>query len=207
MQTDLSTSDRKTYVERVDVAVAQAIAPIRQARSVRILGAISELADQPPLAAISSSVFFYGLFRGDRALAETGGRMLVAHLLSTAIKSAIKARVVRTRPHLIVEGREYDMHAGERDTHPLNSFPSGHTAGAVAVARAVVRGHPARRSSAYALAAGAALIQIPRCAHYPSDVAAGAAIGVATEAIVYAAEALVASTFGKDDHRRSHIPD
>jgi hypothetical protein len=39
------------------------------------------------------------------------------------------------------------------------------------------------------LAAGAALslAQIPRCAHYPTDVGAGIAIGLASEALVDAA--------------------
>ncbi len=123
--------------------------------------------------------------------------MLASHLLSTVVKSAIKARVVRTRPHLVVEGANYAMHAGEKDTHPLNSFPSGHTAGAVAVARAIARGHPDRAAAAYALATGAAVIQIPRCAHYPSDVAAGAAVGLAAEAVVHAAEEIAKSALSK----------
>lgn len=178
-------------LEKADVAVTQAIAPFRESLPVRALGALSDLSDQPPLIALSAATYAVGIVRGDRRLAETGGRMLAAHLLATAIKSAIKARVVRTRPHLLVDEDEYRMHAGEHDAPQVNSFPSGHTAGAVAVARAVARGHPQRRGAAYALAGGAALMQIPRCAHYPSDVGAGVAVGVAAEALVYGAEKLV----------------
>ena len=61
-------------------------------------------------------------------------------------------------------------------------FPSGHTAGAVAVARACARHYPPARAPAYAWAAGVAAAQVPRCAHYPSDVAGGALVGLAAEA-------------------------
>lgn len=153
-------SDIEFDIEKADVAVVEAVAPARDTLVVRALGALSELSDQPPLIALSAGTFAVGLLLGRRRLAETGGRMLAAHLLATAIKSAIKARVVRTRPHLLVEEGDYRMHAGDENDHPVNSFPSGHTAGAVAVARAVVRGHPERRALAYPLAAGAALVQI-----------------------------------------------
>ncbi|WP_156679714.1 phosphatase PAP2 family protein [Sphingomonas profundi] len=178
-------------IEKADVAVAQAVAPARGTWPVRLLGGLSELSDQPPLIALSAGTFALGIVRGDRRLAETGGRMLAAHLLATAIKSAIKQRIVRTRPKVVAEGADYRMHGGEENAHPVNSFPSGHTAGAVAVAAAVARGHPDRRPAAYGLAGAAALMQIPRCAHYPSDVGAGLAIGIAAEAMVYGTEKLV----------------
>ncbi|TVV73783.1 phosphatase PAP2 family protein [Sphingomonas solaris] len=190
-------------LEKVDVAVTQAVAPLRDTLPVRILGALSELADQPPLIALSAGTMVVGLWRGDRRLAETGGRMLASHLLATAIKSAIKARVVRTRPHLLVDDDDYRMHAGEEKEPTVSSFPSGHTAGAVAVAQAVVRGHPDRRPAAYTLAGSAALMQIPRCAHYPSDVGAGIAIGVAAEALVYGAELLVTASLNRQRHRKT----
>jgi membrane-associated phospholipid phosphatase len=185
-------------IEKVDVAVAQAIAPTRDTTIIKILGGLSELSDQPPLIALSAATFAVGLLAGNRRLAETGGRMLAAHLLATAIKSAIKARVVRTRPHLLVEDGDYRMHAGDEPQHQVSSFPSGHTAGAVAVACAVARGHPERRATAYPLAAAAALVQIPRCAHYPSDVGVGAVIGVAAEAMIYGTELLVTAALRRD---------
>jgi len=191
-------TDPATELEKADVAVAQAVAPVRESLPVRVLGALSELADQPPLIALSAATYALGIVRRDRRLAETGGRMLAAHLLATAIKSAIKARVIRTRPHLLVERDDYRMHAGEENAHPVNSFPSGHTAGAVAVARAVTRDHPDRRPAAYTLAGAAALMQIPRCAHYPSDVGVGVAIGLAAEALVYGAERLVARALTRE---------
>jgi membrane-associated phospholipid phosphatase len=67
-----------------------------------------------------------------------------------------------------------------------HSFPSGHTAGSVAVARAVGRVYPEARAAAYGGAAAIALIQIPRGAHYPADVAAGTAVGIIAETAVNA---------------------
>ena len=199
MQDIADAPDNANPMEKADVAVTQAVAPMRHSWPVKLLGNLSDLSDQPPLIALSAGTMIVGLARRDRALAETGGRMLAAHLLATAIKSAFKARIVRTRPKVLAEGGTYRMHEGEENTHRLNSFPSGHTAGAVAVARAAVRGHPDRRPLAYALSGGAALMQIPRCAHYPSDVGAGIAVGVAAEAMVYGAELALSAMLSKPE--------
>ena len=61
------------------------------------------------------------------------------------------------------------------------SFPSGHSAGSVAVACAFGAEYPEYRWPALAAAGAVALVQIPTCAHYPSDVAAGSAVGALSE--------------------------
>src|SRR3954468_11264406 len=71
------------------------------------------------------------------------------------------------------------------DQGPWHSFPSSHTAGGVALARAVVRGWPGARWPAYAGAAAVGPVQVPRGAHYPSDVLAGVVVGIAAEAVVH----------------------
>jgi membrane-associated phospholipid phosphatase len=71
---------------------------------------------------------------------------------------------------------------GSRDPE-LRSFPSGHTAGAVAMARAVARDYPDTASAAYLAAAVVGALQIPRRAHFAGDVLAGAAVGIAAEAM------------------------
>jgi membrane-associated phospholipid phosphatase len=111
--------------------------------------------------------------------------------LATAIKTVVKRVVVRTRPHVLAdEGRYETGWLGPTDG-PHSSFPSGHTADAVAAARALVRVYPEAKLPAYAAAVAVAVIQIPRCAHYPSDVTAGAAVGIAAEALVHRARSLV----------------
>ena len=52
------------------------------------------------------------------------------------------------------------------------------------MARAVVREYPASAPVAYALSGAAALVQIPRKAHFPSDVALGIVIGLVSEKLV-----------------------
>ena len=81
--------------------------------------------------------------------------------------------------------------AGRNTSKEETSFPSGHSAGAAAVARAFARDYPEHAAPAYAAAGALALAQIPRCAHYPTDVGAGLALGLAAEAVVDIGIALV----------------
>jgi diacylglycerol kinase family enzyme/membrane-associated phospholipid phosphatase len=60
-----------------------------------------------------------------------------------------------------------------------SSFPSGHTASAAAFATGVALEHPRLAVPVTALAFGVGLSRVVTGAHYPSDVVAGAAIGVA----------------------------
>ena len=170
-----------TTAEQADIALADAVAPARHTLPVRALGFISELADQPPLISICAATCAVGLVSGNRRLARAGARMLAAELIATKLKSMVKHRVDRTRPMVLAEGGAYKAELGGDHDHRMNSFPSGHTAGAVAVARAVVRDYPEHRTAAYAAAAAIGAIQIPRCTHYPTDIAAGALVGLIAE--------------------------
>jgi membrane-associated phospholipid phosphatase len=124
--------------------------------------------------------------------------MLASLLLATWAKGALKKVVTRTRPNMLTGRGVHEAGLLGRDEGPWSSFPSGHTAGSLAVARACVRHYPAARAPAYALAAGVAAAQVPRCAHYPSDVLAGALLGLAAEA---AAARLLAAVARAGDAR------
>lgn len=168
-----------TPVERADAAAIAAAAPARKTLPVRLAGALSELADQPPLFTFAGVILAGGLLAREPRLTRAGARMLAAAGLATWIKTRIKRRVDRTRPYRLVDDGDYRMAPGDSHDHAESSFPSGHTAGAVAAALAYARHFPAQAPAAGAAALGVALVQIPRCRHYPSDVAAGAAIGIA----------------------------
>lgn len=170
-------------LERIDRATVEFAAPYRDRGLVRLIGDVSELADQPPLAAYNLAVLAGGLLLGDRRAAATGLRMFAAHVAATQLKDLLKYLVTRTRPWVLIEEGRYEIRSFGPVTKDFTSFPSGHTAGAVAVARAAVRRYPGGRPAAYGAAGFAALAQIPRCAHFPSDVVAGVIVGVASEAM------------------------
>ena len=178
-------NDAAEAVQEADAAVVDAVEPIRKTAPVRLLSTLSEIGDQPQIRALSGALFATGLIRGDRRLMRAGVRMLASHELATALKNFVKHRVDRTRPRSRDEAADaHKMQPGKHHSKEETSFPSGHSAGAASAARAFARELPDHAGAAYAIGAGVALAQIPRCAHYPTDVGAGLVIGIASELAV-----------------------
>lgn len=169
-------------IERADRKVARATGGKHDSRWMHAIGRISELADQPPLIVLSTATIVAGIGTRNMRLARTGVRMFASHWLATKAKSVVKHRLDRTRPFVMLSGGSYHARTGHSRAKRENSFPSGHTAGAVAVARAVARDYPASAPIGFAAAGAAGAIQLPRGAHYLSDVLVGAAIGWLAEA-------------------------
>ncbi|HEU5285418.1 MAG TPA: phosphatase PAP2 family protein, partial [Sphingomicrobium sp.] len=144
--------------------------------------AVGQLGDQPELRAISAAVVAAGLLAANRRLVRTGVRMLLAHEIATLAKDVIKRRIDRTRPHSARTEAERTAKPGRHTAKTKTSFPSGHSAGAIAVARALAREYPGLQAPALAAAGIVAAAQVPRLNHYPSDVVAGLALGAASEA-------------------------
>lgn len=168
-----------------DAAAAEAALPYQGSPAMEALGRFASLGDQPPLRILCAATIAAGLAGGNRRLARAGLRMLVAHTLATLAKDIVKRRVDRTRPRSKGgRGKDHVPRPGRRTAKEETSFPSGHSAGAAAVARAFARDYPDYAAPAYTAAGALALAQIPRCAHYPTDVGAGLAIGLAAEAMV-----------------------
>lgn len=146
------------------------------------------LADQPQLRMLCAATIAAGLVAGrdsrNAPLARAGVRMLIAHELATLAKNWVKLRVDRKRPRSRANGHDHKPKPGRHTRKEVTSFPSGHAAGAAAVSSALAREMPALRTPAYAAAGVLALLQLPRSAHYPSDTAAGFAIGLAAEAVL-----------------------
>lgn len=178
----MSIIDAIEQVEEADVAVAKAAAPLQHHPVTKALGQVSEIADQPPMFTLGSLVLAIGVISGRPRITETGLRLLASVGLATAMKTGVKQVVGRTRPYVLANEGRYETKLMGPVEKEWNSFPSGHTADAVSAARAVARVWPELRVPAYAAAAVIAAIQIPRCAHYPSDIAAGALVGLAAEA-------------------------
>jgi membrane-associated phospholipid phosphatase len=170
-------------IERADVAAAAKAGEQRHHPLVRAAGAMAKGADQPPMFTLATAVLGAGLALGRPKVAEAGGRMLIALTVATAVKAAVKASVVRTRPNVLWDEGRYETGIWGPNESPWNSFPSGHTANAVTVARAVGRVVPEARPALWALAAVAGGVQVPRGAHHPLDVAVGAVVGLLAEAL------------------------
>lgn len=178
-------ADAAEAVLEADEAVAEAAEPLSEGLPGTILAAVAELGDQPAMRILCGAVIAVGLVGGDRRLAATGVRMLAAHTLATWAKDVVKHRVDRTRPNAKDKpGKDHRPSPGRDESKEETSFPSGHAAGATAVARAFARAYPGHAAPAAAAAAILSLTQVPRCAHYPSDAGAGVAIGLAAEAAV-----------------------
>jgi undecaprenyl-diphosphatase len=173
-------------VAEVEQAVTHKAAAHDDNVFVRAAGKASEVADQPPLIALSVATILVGLVMRRPAVLRSGVRMLASHLVATGIKSALKNSIDRTRPsRALDEGHYLGKGTGADDTS-LNSFPSGHTAGAVAVAQAVATESTAVGLPLQAAALGVAALQPSRGKHYLSDVAAGAVIGWMSERLTNA---------------------
>jgi len=71
---------RASALEKADIAIAEALAPIRDHRAVDAIGKLSDVGDQPPLYAISYGVIAAGLATGDRRTLRAGARMLASHV-------------------------------------------------------------------------------------------------------------------------------
>ena len=156
--------------------------PHRKTMAVKALDRFGKLGDQPEIRTLSAAMIIGGMLFGKARMARAGLRMLIAHEAATFAKDAIKVEIDRTRPRSAKTRAEKKIRKGNKRAKELTSFPSGHSAGAMAAARAFGRDYPEYRVAALAAGAAVAASQIPRCAHYPTDVGAGAAVGLASEA-------------------------
>src|SRR5687767_4046901 len=135
-----------------EAKAAKAVAPRGKAK-VKLVELIGKLGDQPELRTLSAAVVAAGLLTANRRLVRAGVRMLLAHEIATLAKDLIKERIDRTRPHSATTHSERTVKPGRHTAKTKTSFPSGHSAGAVAVARAFGREYPQLQGPALAAAA------------------------------------------------------
>jgi undecaprenyl-diphosphatase len=158
--------------------------PYGKSAPIRMLDVASKLGDQPELRTIAGALIMAGTFLPNNRLVRAGARMLIAHEVATVAKDLLKTNIDRTRPRSAETHRQKKPRKGRHTAKEKTSFPSGHSAGAMAAARAFSREYPQYAAPAIGAATLIALSQVPRCAHYPTDVIAGLAIGLAAEKAV-----------------------
>lgn len=165
-----------------------------------IFATITRLGDSGYIFASTAIVAFAALFlrgRGhgvafDRAslfLAERATFIFVVNAVAGLFGQFVKHLLGRARPSLIdmVGPFHFDMMAFKSS---YASFPSGHSLTAFGTALALAYMLPRWRWWLLALAALVAVSRVVISAHYPSDVLAGASIGLATAILLRRAFAL-----------------
>lgn len=173
-------------VEKADRKATHKAAEHRNEPVVKAAGFLAEIGDQPQLVATSIGTVVIGLIARRPDVIRGGVRMLAAHAAATFVKSAIKASIDRTRPEKAIEDGGGRFEPGHTHDHDQNSFPSGHTAGAVAVARAASRDIDGAGGPAALITGAIAAAQPANGKHYLSDLVVGAAVGWIAEALVSA---------------------
>ena len=166
-----------------DDSVRRIFEPYTESPPLRALDLFSKLGDQPELRLIAGGLILAGTLAGSGRLVRAGARIVIAHEAATLVKNLVKTEIDRTRPRSATGRDEKKPKKGNKTGKEETSFPSGHSAGAIAAARAFSREFPEYGAAAMGAAALIGASQIPRCAHYPTDVVAGIAIGFAVEAV------------------------
>jgi membrane-associated phospholipid phosphatase len=168
----------------LDHKVHEAVKASRFSAGVKVISKLSDVGDQPQLRLLCAGMIVAGIVRKDGRMVIAGTRMLLAHEVATVAKTAIKDRIDRTRPRSAGDEQQEKPQAGHDKGKEESSFPSGHSAGAMAVSSAYAAVYPARTVPALLVAGAVGAAQIPRCAHYPTDVGAGLALGAAANGVV-----------------------
>ena len=174
----IDQAERRTIA--LDDGARELFEPYADSAPMRAVGLASKLGDQPELRTIAGAMLVAGIAVDSDRLVRAGARMLIAHEAATFVKDRLKTEIDRPRPRSAA-GKAAKPRKGKHTAKEMTSFPSGHSAGAIAAARAFSREYPEYSSFALGTAGLIAALQVPRCAHYPSDVAAGLAIGLAVE--------------------------
>ena len=131
---------------------------------------------------VPASLMVAGYVRHDDYQVDTALLAGEAYADSAVVDLAIKAVTRRKRPSDVAPTGQFDdtFFAGGKSPFKGSSFPSGHAAGAFAVATVIATRYHTHRWvpwAAYGFATAISLSRISSSAHFPSDVFLGAALG------------------------------
>lgn len=165
-------------LSELDLELCRRLARLQSSMPVlRLSRLVSRLGDGP---------FWFGLAAvlvvlGGRGALPAVLRLSVVGILAAVVSRSIKGWANRPRPFCTEAG----IAAGAEALDPW-SFPSGHTLHAVAFNGVLVADHPALAVALLPWTLAIAISRVVLGLHYPSDVAAGAAIGALLASAVLA---------------------
>ncbi len=166
---------RRAELDRAVVRrLARADSPVLD----QVLPRLSRLADHSVLwGAVAAGLWATGDRRARSAAWRGLGSVAVASAAANVIGKGLNSR---HRP-------DAEIPAVRRLPHPPTSasFPSGHSASAAAFATGVTLEAPALAPPVIVLAAAVGLSRVVTGVHYPSDVLAGFAIGIAAGTVLH----------------------
>lgn len=137
------------------------------------------------LTVVSVALYLLGRALKDSFLRKAGGAAFFSSIVAGVFVQILKAAFERPRPSALAEyGGGFVI---KLLTHPslvslsgrFDSFPSGHATASFAVAYALSRSYPRYKTFFYGVASLVALSRVYLGSHYPSDIAAGAILGIA----------------------------
>jgi membrane-associated phospholipid phosphatase len=181
-----ASADLKTAaeaLEKADVALGSRLASEREKPAIRVAGKAGKIGDQEPLYALGALLLVCGVVTRRERWAKLGVTLLAGVAVADAGKTLTKRLVKRTRPHVLLDEGRYRTGKDGSEDKDEQSFPSGHVAGSVAAARAVTRIFPEATPWPALAAAAIGVTRVLKGSHWPLDVAAGAFIGLAAEAV------------------------
>jgi membrane-associated phospholipid phosphatase len=132
--------------------------------------------------ALPAALLVAGYARHDSYQVGTALLAGEAYADSAVVDLAIKAITRRRRPSEVAPGTPFNdtFFAGGKSPFKGSSFPSGHAAGAFAVATVIATRYHTHRWvpwAAYGFATAISLSRVTTSAHFPSDVFLGAVLG------------------------------
>jgi membrane-associated phospholipid phosphatase len=159
-------------LDRIDRALYAAVAGTHTPRLDVAMRRLSSAADYSRLSLVASVILSAAYGRRGRRAAASGLVSLVA--TSTVVNAVVKLIGRRRRP----DRAAADVPVARQVPMPSSrSFPSGHTAAAVAFASGVGRVMPVAALPLHVLAAMVGYSRVHTGVHYPGDVLAGAVLG------------------------------
>jgi len=163
--------------DRADRALYRKLAGVHTPWLDAAMRRLSHAANYSRLSLVSAGLLALTGPRGRRA-ARSG--LIAAFTTSGLVNAVLKPLGRRRRPDRAGARIPLARHVRMPESH---SFPSGHAAAAVAFAAGAGREMPAARVPLYALAAAVGYSRVHTGVHYPGDVLAGAALGLAVAGV------------------------